>query len=456
MTNPWWKYDEQILAHLTPNEVIGDNDFSMPPFLYDSPEMRKEHSRVYNGIQLTDKFFGSILKQLEDDGLRDSTIIFCYSDHGEGITGGKTHARGMGYRVPLIIWIPEMYKSLSPWGSGAVIIDDVVNFTDLSATVLALAGVALPDYIEGLPFMGKGKIAKREYTYGSLDRTGENITLSRSITDGTYIYNRHFMPFQPEMRWQKYFDFAHLNDLIRQDYKNGKLNKVQSSVIEKVIPETFFNLKVDQWETHNLVQDKKSSKRMYVMKKKLKKELIRARDAHFIPEYSCNKSEKAPYILSRDNLFFPAKEVINTAFCIGEKKELGVLLTSTKHKNDIVRYWAAVGLYSHCTMFEIDDRMKQLQGDTYPPSDIFIQGIKAFYFNDKKAVDKLLTYLKSDSKQLILLSAQLILLQENLAPEVYQQFLDITLASKDEEIHQYGELLEYKTKHKSLNYKYFW
>lgn len=456
MTNPWWKYDEQVLAHLTSDEIIKDNEFEMPPFFHDSPEMRKEHSRVYNGIQLTDKFFGEILQRLETEGLRDSTIIFCYSDHGEGITGGKTHARGMGYRVPLIIWIPEIYKDLSPWGSGGVVIDDIVNFTDLSATVLALAGVTIPDYIEGLPLMGENRVPSRKYSYGGLDRTGENVTLSRSITDGTYIYNRHFMPFQPEMRWQKYFDYSHLNDLIRNDHKDGKLNKVQSAILDQIVPETFFNLEKDGWETDNLTADKTVSKQMSIMAQELKRDLITKRDAHFIPEYSHNRSGITPYDLSRDDKLFPAERVIETAFKIGREDKLEELLAAATDSNKIVRYWASVGIFSHCSLYGYDQSMDQIKDDNYPPADIFIQGVKAFYLDDKLAQNKLLSYLGSKSKDLTVLAAQLFLLQDKLDPEIHKQFLDITYASKDEEIHQCGELLEYKADDKPLLYEHFW
>lgn len=100
--------------------------------------------------------------------------------------------------------------------------------------------------------------------------------------------------------------------------------------------------------------------------------------------------------------------------------------------------------------------MAQIKDDNYPPADIFIQGVKAFYFNDKIAQNKLLSYLGGENKDLTILAAQLFLLQEKLDPEIHKQFLDITYASKDEEIHQCGELLEYKTDDKPLLYEHFW
>ncbi|WP_282036817.1 sulfatase family protein [Saccharicrinis aurantiacus] len=456
MTNPWWRYKEQILDNIDTGDVIKDDAFDMPPYLYDSNAMRKEHSRVYNSIQLTDKFFGDILERLENEGLRDNTIVFCFSDHGEGIVGGKAHARAMGYRVPLIVWIPEKYKYLSPWGSGGVIVNDVVDFTDLTATVLTLCGIQSPDYIEGFPIFGNDEKPKRQYSYGSLDKTGENLTLSRSITDGRWMYNHHFMPFQPEMRWQKYFDASKQNDLIRDDFKKGRLNKTQSYIIEELSSATFFDLENDEWEVHNLINKKGLSQEIAKMKDLLKQELINKRDAHFIPEYSHKISGLSPYELSRDEEFYPVKKVVETAFLIGEKNKIKELLNASDNRNDIVRYWSAIGLYSHCRMFGFNKCMSDLQDDNYPPADIFIQAIKAFYLNNTRAETSLLEYMKGDSLELALLAAELMLLQDQLSIETYNKFIEITSSSEHEVFKQCGELLEYKVSNKELKYKTFW
>ena len=136
MTNPWEVYEKQVLKWINEKRKTAiDVPFDMPSFYRNTPEMRKRMSRVYNSISLTDQQFEGILKRLEKDGLKDSTIVFCFSDHGEGIPRGKGSSLGLGYRVPFIVWIPEMYKHLSPWGSG-VVTDRLVSFEDFGATVL--------------------------------------------------------------------------------------------------------------------------------------------------------------------------------------------------------------------------------------------------------------------------------------------------------------------------------
>lgn len=483
MTNPWWKYKEQILDHLDPDKIIADDQFEIPPIYNDSPEMRKEISRIYNSIQLTDNHFGEILQRLTEEGLADSTIIFCFSDHGEGMPWGKCYSRAMGYRVPFIIWFPKMYKHLSPWGTG-VVTSDVVDFADLPATVLSLAGIKIPEYMDGKPLLGIHARKAKKYTFGGLDRTGENTALSRSISDGSFIYTKDFMPFQPEFRWQKYWDYAQISQLIRKDFSEGNLNKIQSTILETRGSETFFNLQDDPWETHNLIGDKKYNPQVENFQKILKEDLISNRDAHFIPEYSLIKRGGIPYDLRQNDTFYPAKEVIETAFLCGEKESLHTLADKMDHSNDIVRYWAAVGIYSHFTLFGEEEiqpmkrpclnntntneysegssirpmktnyiRMKE---DSYPPADIFIQATKARFYQDKDGEQKLIGYIKSNNEQLGILTCQLLLLPETIEDGFLHQIIEACQESKVSLVKQSGELFEHKYLGKPLVYTHFW
>src|SRR5690606_21580167 len=120
MTHAYSWYEEEVLGNLPTSEQIGENDFEMPPFYRDSPEMRKQVARVYNSLKLTDNKIGQLLDRLKQDGLMDDTIIFFFGDHGEGIPRGKTNGINLGYRVPFVVWFPPKYKHLSPWGTGTV------------------------------------------------------------------------------------------------------------------------------------------------------------------------------------------------------------------------------------------------------------------------------------------------------------------------------------------------
>ena len=149
MTFSYKNYEKLVIDKLPETNQIGEQDFPMPPIYRDSPEMRKQFARVYNSIALTDINIGKLLKRLEDDGLRDDTIIFCFADHGEGMPRGKTNGINYGYQIPFIAWFPEKYKHLSPIKTTGAITNEMICFEDLAPTMLAIAGVPVPKHMKG-------------------------------------------------------------------------------------------------------------------------------------------------------------------------------------------------------------------------------------------------------------------------------------------------------------------
>ena len=87
-----------------------------------------------------------LLRQLDEDGLADNTIVFYWSDHGDGVPRAKRSLYDSGLRVPLMIRIPP---ALGAGAAPGTVSDDLVSFVDLAPTVLALAGVDVPAHMQG-------------------------------------------------------------------------------------------------------------------------------------------------------------------------------------------------------------------------------------------------------------------------------------------------------------------
>lgn len=381
MTNPWEVYEEQILKGLKPENTLAvDAPFEMPPFFRDSPDMRKEISRVYNSIARTDQDMGEMLKMLEEDGLRDSTIIFCFSDHGEGIPRAKGSGLSSGHRVPFILYVPEMFKDLVPWGSG-VVTDELVSFEDMSATVLALAGIELPEYHEGVPFMVKenleNRAEKKPYVFGACDRIDNNSDVTRTVTDGEYMYARVFTPYQPYVRWINYYDHADIQKHMRKDLADGLLNDCQKEILTTRNTEYLYNLKEDKWEIVNLASSTKHKKKLKEMREVLLAHLKETRDANFFPEYTLQEyfKKKTPYELRMDNDLYPYEEILETAYLNGlGKKMIGKQIKKLQADNGIVNYWAAIGLFTQRDNLkgDVDKVIEILPTLDYEPAQIWI------------------------------------------------------------------------------------
>ena len=139
---------------------------------------------------------GDLLKQLEEDGLAEDTIVFFYSDHGVGLPRSKRWLYDSGMRVPLIVHFPKKFQHLAPLPPGSVT-DRLVSFVDFAPTLLSLAGVPIPEHMQGVAFLGPKAGPPREYVYGIRDRMDERHDIIRAVRDMRYKYIRNYRPDLP-------------------------------------------------------------------------------------------------------------------------------------------------------------------------------------------------------------------------------------------------------------------
>lgn len=464
MTNPWNVYETQVLDRLDGDQRIDPGDIKIPPFLRDTPQMRREYSRIYNALALTDMRIDSLLGRLESEGLMDSTIIFFFADHGQGMPRGKCNSIGLGYRVPWAIWFPGMYTHLSPWGTGTVT-GELVNFIDLAPTVLSLAGVKIPAYMSGRALMGEQRSMAGDFLYLSNDRTGESPNMERSVTDGRYIYTRSYMPWLPEHRWQKYPDYAEICRIMVRDYRAGKLDPVQQRTFQPGSAEYLYDLQNDPWEINNLADNPACGNKLRRFRKALDGTLINIRDVHFLPEYELDSISRyttpCEYRLDRDN--YPFEKIFTMASLSGTgTKAIKKLLRNLNHPDGRVRYWAAVGLRSQSTGFEkYRDRILNALDDDYPPARIIIAGICHNAFNDPAARDYLAQTCKDENPHLALLALQTILYLDDDRSRSYLPVIrDIYREYEGKEgfggVRDASEMMLYLLEGQELHYDFFW
>ena len=125
------KYDASELIH-NPDKMI------LPDYVPDTEEMRNDMAKLYDNISKMDEQAGKILTELDEAGLRDSTIVFFYSDHGGVYPRAKRYIHRTGTWVPLIIRVPRGLEMSNVKHGG--VSDRLVSFVDLAPTVLSLAG----------------------------------------------------------------------------------------------------------------------------------------------------------------------------------------------------------------------------------------------------------------------------------------------------------------------------
>jgi len=422
MTESYSWYEKNVLEKIKTEERIGENSFEMPPFYRDSPEMRKQLARVYNSLKLTDNEIGDLLDRLEKDHLKDSTIIIFFADHGEGIPRGKTNGINLGYRVPFIIWFPEMYRDLSPWGTDGVVTDQLVSFEDLAPTMIHLAGGSVPSYLTGRNLIGKDRSQPADHLVLSSDRSDNGIDMVRSVTDGNYFYSRNFMPFVPEMRYIRYMEIGEITQQMRKDLEGKQLNSLQKSLFEDRPAEYLFNIKADQWETRNLATDPSYQQTLERMRLLLMQEIVGSRDVLLLPEYEIGLiSEKGtPYEYRLNDRDYPVKKVAEAALLSGfrgkgiARKQVELLSS----ENRILRYWGIIGLKSqdHHVLKAHKELIDKAMDDQYPPVAVTAAAISFTEFGDRQAETVLKEYCAGDNPDIALLAINYLIYFKNKDP----------------------------------------
>ena len=165
---------------------------TVPPYYPDTPLVREELARMYDNIADMDAQVGEILGQLQADGLAQNTIVFYWSDHGDGVPRAKRSLYDSGLHVPLMIRWPEM----SP-GIANSVNDRLVSMIDLAPTVLALAGVEIPAHLQGRVIIGPKGATAPEFVFGARDRMDIEYDMMRSARDRQFLYIRNFSPELP-------------------------------------------------------------------------------------------------------------------------------------------------------------------------------------------------------------------------------------------------------------------
>ncbi|WP_080058371.1 sulfatase family protein [Spirosoma aerolatum] len=246
----WSREKEPLLVR--PEEVI------VPAYYPDTKTVRHDIARNLTNVMRMDSIMGGIIQQLKDDGLYDNTIIFFYSDHGDGLPFVKREVYDRGLRVPMIVRIPEQFRIK---GAGRVgsIDDQLISFVDLAPTVLSLANIPIPEYIQGQAFLGAQEAkSPRNYIFAGRDRMDMPVDRVRAVGDGRFKYYRNFMPEKPYYQNIEFrLNMPMMKELL-QLRDEGKLNATQMMWFRPTKPaEELCDTQTDPDEFTNLVDNPK-------------------------------------------------------------------------------------------------------------------------------------------------------------------------------------------------------
>ncbi|MDR1156499.1 MAG: sulfatase-like hydrolase/transferase [Bacteroidales bacterium] len=319
----------------------------LPPYHPDTPEMRHDWAQYYDKIEDMDAWAGTVLKELEESGEAENTIVIYYGDHGGVLPRSKRFTCESGTRVPFLVRIPEKYKYLYPAEQPGTKVDRLISFVDLAPTLLSIVGSPIPDWMQGNAFLGKQKSADPGYVFMFRGRMDERYDMTRSLRDKQYRYIRNYMPHRIYGQHNNYQWQAPSMQSWERAFLAGQCNEVQSIFWNPKPAEELYDTENDPWEVRNLAGNPAYRETLERMRAALNAQVNEILDTGFIPEGEFYiRSKDMPLYDYMRSVKLPFTEIVETANLAsdGDRKNLGRLTELLKSDESIIRYWAATGL----------------------------------------------------------------------------------------------------------------
>jgi len=343
--------DEEFLAKyrskLTPEERHDADVLPLPPYYPDTPMVRNIWARYYDLITYMDKEVAELLAALEADGLAENTIVFFFADHGMGLPRFKRTLYDSGLHIPLMVRFPDQWQKLAPLAPGGRT-DRLVSTIDLPPSVLALAGVPVPETMQGQPFLGAAPAPARKAIFGASSRVDEVYEMSRCVRDRRYKYIRNFMPHLSYIQPSEFPDRAEIMQELRGIAERGELIGPQKPLWEPTKPvEELYDTQTDPHELNNLADSDAHRSVLTRLRGELRDWMLQTRDTGLLSEAEMHirAAGSTVYEMAQDTAKYRPEHILSVAELIGTGPAAVPALTAyLQDRDSAARYWAALGL----------------------------------------------------------------------------------------------------------------
>ena len=223
------------------------NQIKLPPYYPATEIILHDWAAYLDTVRETDRVVGEILGKLDAEGDLENTIVLFMTDHGISHIRGKQFMYDEGLHVPLVIAGPGI--------NGGQVREDLVEHIDIAAVSLAYAGIEIPRYMQAQNIMAEA-YKPRKAVFAARDRCDETVEHLRSVRTHEYKYIRNYLYQRPHLQPNAYKDGKSIMKSFKEAGVNGKLNKVQTSLLNPTRPrEELYSLSNDPHEIRNLVDD---------------------------------------------------------------------------------------------------------------------------------------------------------------------------------------------------------
>jgi len=226
---------------------------TLPPYYPRDPIMLKDWAAYLDTVKITDWHVGQVMKRLKQEGILEDTLVVFFTDHGISHARGKQFLYDEGTHIPLILRGPGIPKGKKR--------NDLVEHIDVAAISLAVAGIGIPEKMEGDDVMADDYEPK-EAVFAARDRCGEAADRIRSVRTNEYLYVKNFYPQRPHLMPSNYKDGKIIVKRLRELHAAGKLDPlVEKLLFSPTRPtEELYLYGEDLWQVKNLADDPRRGK----------------------------------------------------------------------------------------------------------------------------------------------------------------------------------------------------
>ncbi|MFX1534337.1 MAG: sulfatase [Promethearchaeota archaeon] len=232
------------------------DSITVPRYLPDTPEVRKDIADFQAAIKHVDRNIGKILDYLESCSFASNTIIIYTVDHGWAMPKAKCTLYDSGIKTALIMYWPGKIE-------GGRSYPQLLSNIDLLPTILDFVGMNIPKEIEGKSFYSllfDGKYKERESIFAELTYH-DCYNPMRAIRTKKWKYIKNFETLPTRFEIPIGFISTETTDVFIREHPEYNTPRIE---------EEFYDLENDPNELVNLTGNSSYSEIM----KKLKEDLM--------------------------------------------------------------------------------------------------------------------------------------------------------------------------------------
>ena len=255
--------------------TIEEKDITVPDFLADLPDIRKEIAQYYTSVYRCDQSAGAILKALEESGLADNTLVMFLSDNGIAVPFAKANCYLNSTKTPWIVSWPGTLKG------GQHDRTHLISGIDFMPTILEATGLKTVPGMDGKSFLPllKGKTQpNRDLVFTEFHKTFARSCFPMRAVHGPrfgYLVNFWADRTRPmRMDSTSGLTFRALKQAAPSD--PGIAARVQ--LFEHRVLEEFFDFEKDPHALNNLIDDPAYREEIQKMKAALLTRLRKTND----------------------------------------------------------------------------------------------------------------------------------------------------------------------------------